>query len=248
MSKSYWDVKIPEEGDLTREQGWAALSRIGTSLDSVACRLNASSWSDADKSVLPADECDDFRAAMNRLKAVTTALGLDVLDKLAAIKPGEEDDDPYSLKTPKKFPEGLRRLIDDYYGDVYRWNRKGPHNSTLLALALLEQEDMDANDIGSIIEKTMRPDSKHGHVWTCPQCDDGSPGMVGTDRCRRCYGWGYIFGDRPDDSEYDWTDKGRAALNLGEPWTKEQEDEEAARISAEEDAYWAEKERANEPA
>jgi hypothetical protein len=233
--KSTQGIEIPEAGDLTREQGWAALSSLNTKLDMLLWRLV--SLGDGAECALPSDEAEEVRALAHRFKQTVKILGRDVLDKLADLsetEPVKRESYPSFLD---KFPKSIRDVIGGYYGDVYRWGRKEGNDQAVLALAMLEESEvLDAIEIGTLIEKKMRPDSKYGKVWTCPRCDDCNLGKIGSEDCRRCYGWGYVFGEKPDDDQYDWTEKGRLALNRGEAWTPEQEAAEEARLKVEWDA------------
>ena len=84
--KNYWNVEVPKEGDLNREQGWSVLSKIQTKLSLAMSRLGASPWASSDDpSPLTSKEKGDLRALMHRLKDVTNRIGLDVLDRLADI-------------------------------------------------------------------------------------------------------------------------------------------------------------------
>jgi len=220
--------EVPETGDLTREQSWAALAKLSTKLDMLLWRIN--SVRRDKESILAPDEDSEVQALAHRFKKAVKLIGRDVLDKLADLSDGK----PERPSFLDKFPKGIRAVIGDYYGDVYRWGREEGNDQVVLALAMLEESEvLDANGIGTLIEKKMRPDSKYGNVWTCPRCDSHNPGQIEKEQCRRCYGWGYVFGDKPDDDQYDWTEKGRLALNRGEEWTPEQEAAEGARLKAE---------------
>jgi len=227
-NKFHWDIEVPKEGPLTREQAWSALSNLSTKFDLIGYRITDGGVPSFE-AVLE-DEIGTFRAAQQHHNKLLKDLEMDVLDKLAAIKP----DEPVEEDEDEKFPKDLKAVFDNYYGDIARWERKDPGNSKIvLALALLEDSGVDAEAIRDVITRALDPRSKYSDVWECPQCDDHSPGMVGEGVCRRCYAWGYVFGDEPDSSEYDWTEAGRAALNRGEEWTPEQEAAEEARLKAE---------------
>jgi hypothetical protein len=241
MTKFHWDVEVPDEGDLTREQGWAALSKIEMELSSVLTRLGASPWSSKDEeSPLTKEEVGDLRALHHRLKKTAEALSLDVLDRLAVL--AEKEEDPkrrdWSIDAPRKFPREIRALLDDYHGDIHRYFDRDDSDARLLAFAILEHRcDVETVEVSETIRKLWEPDDKHGDVWSCPQCDDYEPGYVSHEECKRCYGWGYIFGDRPPLDTYDWSEKGRQALNNGQEWTPEMEAEEEARLRAEDTCY-----------
>jgi len=234
MSKNYWEIKVPEEGDLTREQGWAELSRCATKLTTVLGRLNALYPSEENPSPLSSSERDDLASVRQRLLRANKHLSMDVLDRLAAIAA----DDKRKEKTPyytaiDRFPKAIRDMVADYYCDVYRFKNKGG-NPAVLAFAILEEYcDFEPSDIGEIVKKYMSPDQSYHEVWTCPQCDDYGLGEVAGKPCKRCLGWGYVFGKKPADDEYDWSEKGREALNEGREWTAEMEKAEQARLQAE---------------
>jgi hypothetical protein len=232
-TKYHWDVDVPKEGPLSREQAWAALESIKTSLSLVGYRSGARGG-DPEDSPLSREEVETYRTLMHRFEELTSGLSLDVLDRLATIK-SDEDDDPYE-GVPKKFPENVRKMLGDYYSDIYRYSRTEKGHKAVLAFAILEDDGWAPEEIGELIEKNMRPDDKYTDVWPCPQCDPCTYGKIGEVDCNRCYAWGYVFGEEPDLSEYDWTEKGRLALNRGETWTPEQEAEEEARLQAEWDA------------
>ena len=228
-TKYHWDVEVPKDGPLTREQAWAALSGLKTKIDLIGYRTTDDKVPQSE--AILSEEIELLRGLQQQYSKLIKELSLDVLDKLATIKPDEEPDEH------SKHPRNIREILGNYYGEVSVWERKPGNSKTALALAMLEEEGLDTDDIYNIIRKTMNPDSKYTDVWSCPQCDECNAGHVGDDECRRCIGWGYVFGDKPDISEYDWSEKGRAAINRGEPWTPEQEAEEQARIQAEWDSW-----------
>lgn len=232
MSKKYpWNVKVPKEGPLTREQGWAALDSLATQMSLILSRMNAETvYVGGPKTIGPKEGCvlpeDELHEAINvhrRLKRLSTMLGKDVLDKLADI--GDEDDD--DLYNVKKFPKEIRYLIEDGNSDVHRYQREKDGNLLILAFALLEQCEWDNVDIGEIIEKRCSPGSKYSDWHACPLCDECEPGYIDKVECPMCYGWGYVHGDKPDYDQFPESLEGRKAVARNEDWTKEQE--EAAR-------------------
>ena len=224
--KFHWNVEIPESGPLTREQGWAALASVESKLDQAMRRLELT-YGGSGTGALSTDEKEELQALSYRLKLAVSSVEKDVLDQLAAIaEPEKNYPDPLD-----RFPKDIRDLINGYHGDVYRWSYKGDNSRIELAFALLESEGFEPEEIGQIIKKHLRPGDNFSDAYECPQCDDGK---VGSDLCKRCLGWGYVIGDQPALSEYDWSEKGRKTLNDGGTWTQEQEDAEEERVRLEE--------------
>lgn len=230
--KWYWDVKVPEEGDLTREQGWALLAKAEAKLSTALSRLNCLYHNNDENCPLSDEERISFQSVYHRLHKATELLSLDVLDRLAALSE-EKDEDPTYAYGVDRLPKEIRDLVRDYHGDIHRYTHRGG-DARNLAFAMLEEADFEPEEIADIIKKHMNPDYKHGTVWTCPQCDEGDYGKIGNDYCNRCNGWGFLFSDnKPDDDEYDWSEKGRQALNRHEEWTPEQEKAEQERLRLE---------------
>lgn len=232
--KWHWEVEVPAEGPLTREQAWSALSSLFTKIDLIGYRITSDEAKElpALEAVLE-DEIGALRAVQRHCSKLLKDLEQGVLDKLASIKSDEPEDED------ERFPKDLKDVFDNYYGDVARWERRAPNNSkVVLALAMLDDSGVDVDGIREFITKELDPRSNYSDVWDCPQCDDHNTGMIGEAKCRRCYGWGYVFGDKPNADQYDWSERGRATLNSGEPWTREQEGAEQDRLKKEcEEAY-----------
>jgi hypothetical protein len=234
----HWEVEVPKEGDLTRTQGWAAISKLVSNLGDLLSRLKANSYPDDDTSPLSGDEREEMRAAHKRLRDTNERLKGDVLDQLAELS-DKSDEDENDL-----FPKDVNKVLSDYHGDVCRFTRKNRDNGKdrILALALLQQTcDLEDYTISAIIQKHMAPDTRYSDVYGCPRCDaEGSitrehpQSYSVADTCKRCFGWGYVF-SKPEDSEYDWSQKGRREVNDGREWTPEMEAEEQAIIAAEYD-------------
>jgi len=191
-------------------------------------RTFTTAYGKEDEGILTFDEVNTLRVAAYKLQKAEDSANPNVLDRLAKI---EEERDPH-----QRFADDLHELIHGYHSDIYQWQRRGNQSPALLAMALLEDQ-LGPDGVGELIRKQFSPNSKYGEWWDCPQCDEWHAGFVGEDECRRCYGWGYInSNERPDYDEYEWSEKGRAALNRGESWTAEQGAEEQARLKAEEEA------------
>lgn len=239
--KNHWEVEQPKDNDtpLTREQGWAVLAGLRTTLSLTAYRLSAGPIGQSDDSVLPEDEAVELKSIVKRLDKLAKVMELDVLDKLAQIKEDEarqrekeEDRFHWLGDDAQVLPREVKVLLTDYDGDISRYERSGG-SAVVLALGILQNEVLEPGEIYDLIHKHFNPDSKYSDWHTCPQCDDWNGGKVGDDLCRRCSGWGFLYGEKPDDDEYDWSEKGRHALNRGETWTAEQEAEEQERLEAE---------------
>lgn len=229
MAKYSFQVKIPEDGPLTREQGWAALCRLGLEMDAIFRRMNAeqiymggTGFKPHAECVLPEGELEEALNVKRRLQQLTKTLGKDVLDQLADIKQ-EGDDDPWGVA---KFPKELRFLINDSLSDLERYTRGKDGACAEVAFALLEQEGWSPAEIGELIEKRFGPGRKGSCWWACPLCDEWEPGYIDKQECKRCYGWGFIRSEvEPDYASFPQSSKGRAALSNGAAWTAEQEKE-----------------------
>lgn len=230
MAKKYaFQVKVPDDGPLTREQGWAALDRLHTQMSMILDRMNAERvfvggkklFGPKEGCVLPEDELNEVVNVRGRLKRLVKTLGKDVLDKLADIGEDEEDDDLYGVK---KFPKPIQFLIEDGLSDVYRYDREQEGDMLVLAFALLEQCEWDNIEIGELIEKRCCPNSKYSDWYSCPLCDECEPGYIDHEECPMCYGWGYVHGDKPDYDQFPQSLEGRKAVARNEDWTKEQEE------------------------
>lgn len=232
MAEYYWEVKVPETGDLTREQAWGLLGQIHSKLDHAMRRIRGL-VDEEDKSPLSKDERDSLFSVVRRLRVLADGVKKGVLDRLADLDEDDNDGLSFSQKN-SRFPKAIRHLIGWFYGDIYQYESKGGDTLTL-AFALLEENGLGPSDITKIIEDNFEPDRRGSDCYRCPQCDDYNLGKVGKDLCKRCLGWGYVFGDEPDISEYDWSEKGRAALNNGEVWTSEMEEAEQERLRAEDE-------------
>ena len=230
MSKFHWEVEIPEEGSLNREQGWALIAKASQSLSVALSRLELL-YGNEGTTALSLAEKEELQAVNYRLSRTARTLEKDVLDRLADLaKPEPKSTYPSPLD---RYPRETRELIDGYHSDIYRWSRKDGNSKVELAFALLEDSDFEPEDIGQIIKKHLRPGEKYSDAYDCPQCDDYMLGKVGDALCKRCRGWGYVIGNEPSIDEYDWSEKGRVTLNEGGTWTPEQETAEQARILAE---------------
>lgn len=222
MAKYHWDVEVPKDGvAVTREQAWAVLAKLSSSLSTALYKVG--------DSLLTEEEKDDLHAVRAHLQQLTDVLGRDPLDALAEIKKPKYKNDPQT----NKFPDEIRTILHDWHGELYRF-KKRDGDQIELALAMLDDAGFSNDEIGNIIRDHMNPDYKHGDVWSCPRCDQC--GEVAGETCNRCYGWGFVLGDEPNISEWDWSEKGRVAANNNEEWTPEMEAAEQARLKAEYDA------------
>lgn len=230
MPKYPFQVDVPKDGPLTREQGWAALDRLKTQMDQILRRMNAEQQYLGSEGLKPHDDCvlpaEELEEALNvklRFRRLIESLGKDVLDRLADIRDEDDDWDPWGLR---KFPPELRFLLDDRTSDLERYTRGKDGACAEVAFALLEQEDWSPAEIGELIEKRFSPGRKGSCWWACPLCDEWEPGYIDKEECKRCYGWGFIrTEEEPDYESFPQSRKGRAALSNGQSWTDEQEKE-----------------------
>lgn len=229
MSKPYYNVKVPKDGPLTREQGWAEISRALSKINVTLYRMNAEysylgggkGFGPKEGCALPADELAEAINVKKRLARLVTMMGKDVLDRLANLDEEEDTDDFYGVK---KFPKPIQFLIEDTTSDVYRYDREQDGDMLVLAFALLEQCEWDNVEISELIEKRCSPNSKYSDWHACPLCDECEPGYIDKEECPMCYGWGYVHGDRPDYSQFPESLAGRKAVARNEDWTKVQEE------------------------
>lgn len=213
---NYLDVKVPETGPLNREQAWALVCRIKATLHDIYLRYNPA----------PKEDALSFYAVSARVNQLATSLGENVLDRLASLtKPG--------AKTTEHSPL-VQEIMSVIRWDVRLLEARGG-NITEIALLLLGEygHGLDAERIGMLIENSMNPNTKWSDVWTCPNCD--GRGLIEKEQCKRCHSWGYVFGAKPTNEEYDKSLKGRLALNHDQPWTDEQEAEEQTRLEHEDE-------------
>ena len=222
MPKKYaFQVKVPSEGPLNREQGWAALSNICTQMGNILHRMKDKFEPEVEQHALPEDEQQECRNVKDRLTRLVNRMEKDVLDQLADI--GDEDDDGDDYYDTAKYSPYMRWMLDDHVSDVYRFTREFGGEPSILAFALLQQDGWDNEKIGELIRKECAPDSKYSRWHSCPLCDDHEPGYIDHKQCRNCYGWGYVHGEKPDYGSYPESLKGRQAVHDGKPWTDEQE-------------------------
>lgn len=241
MPKYAFQVKVPAEGPLTREQGWAALDSLRCQMALIMDRMKAETvyhggargFAPHHECVLPEHELEEAQSVKSRLFRLVQMLGKDVLDQLAEIPAKDEEKSKTDFYGVDKYPTKLRWLLDDGNSDLYRFTRDEGTNAPLIC-ALLEQEDWTPAEVGEFIEKRFSVNRKGGSWWSCPLCDENEPGYIDHDECPMCYGWGFVHGEEPDYDQFPESMEGRKAVAQNKDWTKAQE-AEAYRIEWGED-------------
>lgn len=198
----HWQVKVPTTGNLDRVQAWAALRTAVDSVRNVVLRVDGGAYPSSTGAALTAEEGRNLVVALRRLARVADALDPNVLDRMAEVVSGNGKAADAELAN---LPEDVYEVVDDYCGDVAGFLRSHSDAENLvLAFATLQAAaGLDGESMGGAIRKVMGQPDRHGsrycRVWTCPVCEGFTKQYQRENKkpCRRCCGWGYVFGDEP---------------------------------------------------
>lgn len=204
MTTYSWQVTQPKPGEShNRTQLWALLVEARD-------KIRQGLWSvegaplrgpRAENAALSENEEREVRGVAHRLSNASSKLDPNVLDRLAR----EEGNDTAEKAEAANLPVEVYEIVESYYGDVYTFvSQNDEARGLVLGFAILQRTaGISDEDMGDVIKATLGRSDRHGdrycRVWTCPVCEghDKSYRREHGHPCRRCCGWGYVFGDEP---------------------------------------------------